>query len=393
MNTTYSVAGPRFVVQAPARPADEKGPGLSAPTAEVQDSIHEVLFSGCDEALRQAIVPLTDEQAIQATAALVGLPTVGLAVSAASGGVSGAGVRFVGLPGQPPQAVLKVTRDVREMAEVVGGSLLLKSPWCQQIDTPDVLGMSMTLGGEASDQGLIVMRMAPAPTITGVPFDARTGECHTAGEALKELHTAPPGALTHALGDPYLSTQVSRMQTALGSLAHNADEVERLGLPPSDLSRVGTRATSHLLAHPGPNAIIHADYHAGNVCVGPESQTACLLDTGDLVKSVDASGHPVGSAARDVTQFLYRLEREGRGKGFGMDVIHENQEAFLAGYGDAIRYVQPEAAHFYSTLAMFDELAFVAAGRDPAVRSRLADEGFDATARAILNGNVPGLTT
>ena len=239
-------------------------------------------------------------------------------------------------PNTPSQA--------EEFAGELSGLRRLNQETIAKQGAVSALGVGKTTAGE----GVLVMTAARGQSIDSLILALGRGEisidvvraaCRRNGEALARLHTAT------ARATPASTAAIEELTRNFGgTFAELATAVARSTNPAvRGLNMTAARAqVNPLIAglerNPGASAVVHGDFHPGNVFYDQASGQITFIDASRVHHSIDRTGAAILSPARDVASFESALEVFASKPAYGVDraAREQLQRAFREGYASAV---------------------------------------------------------
>lgn len=233
-------------------------------------------------------------------------------------GRTAVGVHFVTDLQGKKLAVLKQYADDEGLAREVSALQRLEG----HVQSVHALAAVRTPDGPA-----LLMTLAPGhPIDDGVGRMDLTAAVRGAGAALAALHTQD------ADGTPVPSDVV---EAKIASFQRRADRViDKGGLDGDRVRQYCNRLIDDFRKNPGPAGLQHGDAHLGNF-LWSDTDGITVIDAEGVHKSMDGSGRPIGTPARDVAQFHQRLLERGLEAGLPTEAIAGLQQNFLEAYRTA----------------------------------------------------------
>ncbi|MFY1672110.1 hypothetical protein ACN27G_19415 [Plantactinospora sp. WMMB334] len=289
-------------------------------------------------------VPSSDVPGLQTfTRNALGWPDAQLSPIAGQGLETGSGAMVYRAfdPAGTRTAIVKVFPTMTELVEELSALERLSGPEITGFRVPEVLAVGAgRLNGAPA--GLLVESRAAGQTLdelidiagrvtTADRADhlARLGRAVEAtGAAMAHLHASgAPGMAGTRVHDTYLAEQADWIRRQIARLpARTTSE------PAAALAGRAEDAITRVKSEPGPAAMVHGDFHPGNVVWDPQTGTVTLIDLSRLHFSLDEEGRPIGMPQRDVSTFPAKLGVHGERLGLSPGEISALQDAFGTAY-------------------------------------------------------------
>jgi hypothetical protein len=288
-------------------------------------------------------------------------------------GVSGSPVFLVKHLGRP-LGVIKVFQAFGEMAQELSAMAELGSLQIDKLGAPQLLAAGKLVPGGGNlvkDRELGFMMASIAP---GVPLDdlmvavgkataerpQRLQELREAvgavGARLAALHTQPPGSGQGPVGEDFIRLHVEKVTSYANDVAQSQAALQ-WGLDGFPLDQLAHTVCTDFAKDPGPTAIIHGDAHPGNFFFDSSTGMVTAIDTPTMDTSIGRGDKPLGSPARDVVNFLHKLDTVGRGAQLRAEEVEALQQELAHRYGEAGGKVAPGSARrFFQLRVLLSEL-------------------------------------
>ena len=238
-----------------------------------------------------------------------------------------------------PVGIVKVVPKAAEFARELSAADRLHRAELTAFDVPDVLAVASVPGPDGTLRGALFAALAPGQSI-----DVLLSRIPTAwdrDQAVDDLRQAVTGvaegmAELHRDSDrqaspSYLTTHADAILGHLDELEASRATLDGLGID-LDQIRAAVEATiTAAMADPGPAGLTHGDAHLGNFLWDAVAGTS-LIDAPTLHQSMNATGDPIGTPARDVALFTQRIGHFGVEYGLTPAEIAELRRHFADAY-------------------------------------------------------------
>ncbi|MGW5052652.1 toxin glutamine deamidase domain-containing protein [Actinokineospora sp. NPDC004072] len=238
-----------------------------------------------------------------------------------------------------PVGVVKVVPDADEFASEMSAADQLHNAQLNNFTVPDVLAVASVPGPDGDRRGVLFSSLAPGTSVDAmlrrVPLswdrDGAMRDLHDAvtgvARGMAELHR---GSDQRATPD-YLAPHADAIREHLERLEARRAILDERGIDLDEIRAAVDRTLDAAAADPGPASLAHGDAHLGNFLWDPDAGTS-IIDAPTMHQSMDSTGAPTGSPARDVALFDQRIGHFGHEFGLTRSEINQLRTAFAETY-------------------------------------------------------------
>ncbi|WP_189212634.1 toxin glutamine deamidase domain-containing protein [Actinokineospora fastidiosa] len=240
-----------------------------------------------------------------------------------------------------PVGVVKIVPDSAEFAAELSSAERLTNADLTGFTVPDVMAVASVPGQDGDRRGVLFSSLAPGESVDtmlrrvplswdrdGAMSDLRDAVTGVA-RGMAELHRGDD----RTASPDYLAPHADAIREHLDRLEARRPILDRLGIDVDAIRTAMNDTLDAAAADPGPASLAHGDAHLGNFLWDPTEGTS-VIDAPTMHQSMDSTGAPTGSSARDVALFDQRIGHFGHEFGLSRSEINQLRTAFAETYAN-----------------------------------------------------------